>query len=60
MINFTRRIEQYLADQSMQERKRMVELQEKEEQKAVFSEKIARQIYETEVCIQYCQSILCS
>jgi hypothetical protein len=53
-VNFTRRIEQYLANRIVQEQKRMVELREKEEQKSVFTEKIARQIYESEVCILYC------
>jgi hypothetical protein len=42
----------------MKEQKRMAELQEKEEKKAIFTERIARQVYETEVCIH--QSILCS
>jgi hypothetical protein len=44
-----RRIEQYLADRSVQEKKRLVQLKQQEEQKAVFTEKIARQIYEIEV-----------
>jgi hypothetical protein len=35
----------------MQEQKRTVELKQKEEQKAVLTEKIAHQIYEIEVCI---------
>jgi hypothetical protein len=53
-VLFIRRVEQYLADQNVQEQKRIVELKQKEEQKAVFTEKLARQIYETEVCILYC------
>lgn len=60
MFNFSRRIEQYLASQSMQEQKRVAELKEREEQKAIFTEKISRQMYETEVRIHYRQSILCS
>jgi hypothetical protein len=42
----------------MQEQKRMRELQEKEEQKALFTEKIARQMYEAEVCVSYCYIII--
>jgi hypothetical protein len=37
----------------------MLELEEKEKQKAVFTEKIAREIYETEVCILHYQVVLC-
>lgn len=51
---FIRRIEQYLAHRNVQEQKRMAELKQKEEQKAVFTEKLARQMYEIEVRILYC------
>jgi hypothetical protein len=53
-VLFIRRIEQYLADRNLQERKRMLEFKRKEEQKAVFTEKLAHQIYEIEVHILYC------
>jgi hypothetical protein len=42
----------------MQEQKRMRELQEREEQKALFTEKIARQMYEAEVGVSYCYIII--
>ena len=42
----------------MQEQKRMRELQEREEQKALFTEKIARQMYEAEVGVSYCNIII--
>jgi len=47
-----------LAKQRMQEQKRMRELQEREEQKALFTEKMARQMYEAEVGVSYCYSII--
>jgi hypothetical protein len=53
-VLFIRRIEQYVAERNVQEQKRMVELKRKEEQKAVLTEKLARQIYETEVRILSC------
>jgi len=43
--------------QRMQEQKRMRELQEREEQKALFTEKIAHQMYEAEVGVSYCNII---
>jgi uncharacterized membrane protein len=42
----------------MQEQKRMRELQEREEQKALFTEKIARQMFEAEVGVPYCYIII--
>lgn len=47
-----------MAKQRMQEQKRMRELQEREEQKALFTEKIARQMYEAEVGVSYCNIII--
>lgn len=47
-----------MAKQRMQEQKRMRELQEIEEQKALFTEKMARQMYEAEVGVSYCYSII--
>jgi hypothetical protein len=42
----------------MQEQKRTRERQEREEQKALFTEKIARQMYEAEVGVSYCCIIM--
>lgn len=46
-----------MVKQRMQEQKRMRELQEREEQKALFTEKIAHQMYEAEVGVSYCNII---
>jgi len=42
----------------MQEQKRIRELQEREEQKALFTEKIARQMYDSEVGVFCCCIII--
>lgn len=47
-----------MAKQRMQEQKRMRELQEREEQKALFTEKIAHQMYEAEVGVSHCDIIV--
>lgn len=47
-----------MVKQRMQEQKRIRELQEREEQKALFTEKIARQMYDSEVGVFCCCIII--
>ena len=47
-----------MAKQRIQEQKRVREMQEREEQKALFTEKIAHQMYEVEVGVSYCYIII--
>lgn len=47
-----------MAKRIMQEQKWIRELQEKEKQKALFTEKIAHQMYEAEVHFSYCNIII--